>query len=246
MKKNYLDEKKKRLKQKIKVLVNRPAFQKDIADLRIKWNIPSEGLKTEEENQEWNNNFYIATDTYFEENWPKERNKIIELRKEKKFKEAEEIRKKINAEAPINALREDIWSIVRKYRLSSRWHKGINRYLSYNDADNMGIEVGVTVLMNWDNGIQRVSLEIDHDTTLNDLKHVWSWARKMYKGRQTDKYQPIPNFDRDKRAYELEQEGKSWKDIADIIEDEFGDTLDYNELNIAIKRYKKRLNINQA
>lgn len=108
----------------------------------------------------------------------------------------------------------------------------------------MQIPAGITVAMNWDNGIKRISLEIDDDTTLNDLKHVWKWARKMRKGRLSDKFQPIPNFDRDKRAYELELEGRTEKEIGDTIQEEFGDSLDYNELKIVIKRYKKRLNIN--
>lgn len=244
MKKDYLEEKKKRLAQKIKVLVSRPAFQKEIDDLRVKWKIPSDGIKNEEDNQNWNMQLGIDTDEYYTKNWPKERAEIIKLRQEGKFREADNLKKQINADAPINAFSEDIWSVVRKYRLSPRWYNGIRRYLLFNDPKNMQVPAGITVAMNWDNGIKRISLEIDDDTTLNDLKHVWKWARKMRKGRLSDKFQPIPNFDRDKRAYELELEGRTEKEIGDIIQEEFGDSLDYNELKIVIKRYKKRLNIN--
>ncbi len=39
------------------------------------------------------------------------------------------------------------------------------------------------------------------------------------------------------------ERGKTINEIADIINQEFDIALDYNQLNIALKRYKKRLNI---
>ena len=62
MKNDYFADKTKRLKQEIEVLVSRPAFQKEIADLRKKWDIPQDGIKTEEDNQEWNHKLDVATD----------------------------------------------------------------------------------------------------------------------------------------------------------------------------------------
>jgi hypothetical protein len=247
MKKDYFAEKTKRIKQEIKVLVSRPAFQKEISDLRKKWNIPQDGIKTEDDNQEWNRNLDTATDRYHEKEWPKCRAEIDRLIKERKFREAEEKRKEHNAKAPLNEFREDIWSIVRKYRLSPRWHTGIRRYLLFNDPDNLNLTAGVTMVVTWENGMKRLALEIDGDTTLRDIRQVWPSVKRMQKDlmyRKADKFQPIKNFERDKMIYELEQDGKSEKDIGDIIQQEFGDTLDYNEINIAIKRYKKRLNIN--
>lgn len=247
MKNDYFEEKTKRLKQEIKVLVSRPAFQKEIADLRKKWNIPQDGIKTEDDNQEWNHKLDVATDEYHETEWPKCRAEIDRLNKERKFREAEEKRKEYNAKAPLNEFREDIWSVVRKYRLSPRWHTGIRRYLLFNDPDNLNLTAGVTIVNTWENGMKRIALEIDSDTTLKDIRHIWPWVKRMQEGlmyKKADKFQPIKNFDRDKRIYELEQEGKSEKEIGDTIQQEFGDSLDYNEINIAVNRYKKRLNIN--
>lgn len=241
---HYFEERKKRLAQKIKILISRPSFQKEILDLRKKWNIPLDGIKTEEENQDWNEQLLIDTDKFYKDNWPKEIKAIIDLRKQGKYKEADALKKEINGHAPLNELSNDLWDIIKKYRLSPRWHNGIRRYLLFNDPKNMQIPAGVTAKWDWENGIRRVSIELDEDTTLRDIKDAWSWIRKMYRGKPADKYQPIPNFDRDKRAFELEQEGMTLNKIADIIQEEFGDALDYNELNIAIKRYKKRLNIN--
>ncbi len=247
MKDDYFAEKTKRLKQAIKVLVSRPAFQKEITDLREKWHIPPEGIKNEDDNQNWNRQLDIDTDEYYKTEWPKCRAEIDKLNAEKKFREAEEKRKECNAKAPLNEFRDDIWSVVRRYRLSPRWHTGIRRYLLFNDPDNLNLTAGVTMVTTWENGMKRIALEIDGDTTLNDVKHIWPWVKQMQKSlmyRQADKYQPIKNFDRDKRIYELSHEGKSSNDIGDTIQQEFGDSLDYNEINLAIKRYKKRLNIN--
>ena len=247
MKSNYFEEKTKRLKQEIKVLISRPAFQKEIAFLREKWNIPPDGIKTEDDNQEWHHKLDVATDKYNETEWPKCRAEIDRLNKERKFREAEDKRKEYNLNVPMNAFREDIWSVVRKYRLSPRWHTGIRRYLLFNDPDNLNITAGVTMVTTWENGMERLALEIDGDTTLKDIRQIWPWVKRMQKDlmyKRADKFQPIKNFERDQRIYELQQEGRSEKDIGDIIQREFGDSLDYNEINIAIKRYKKRLNIN--
>jgi hypothetical protein len=244
MQDKYQKRQSERIKQKIKVLTNRPDFQKDILFLRNKWKIPKSGLKTEDDYGKWSTKLLEKTDRYYDKNWPNEKKKIIDLRERGKYDEANELKNQINKLAPINEFSDNVWFIIINYQLSPRWHEGIKNYLLFNNTEKMGIPVGTTVLNNWDHGVPIISIQIDKDTTLEDLKRVWSWARKMYRGGVFHKYQPIKNFDRDKRAYELEKEGKDWEEIAGIIEKEFNDDLDYNEINIAINRYKKRLNIN--
>lgn len=247
MKSDYFAEKTKRLKQAIKVLVSRPAFQKEIAGLREKWHIPPEGIKNEDDNQNWNSQLDIDTDDYYKTEWPKCRAEIDKLNAEKKFREAEEKRKECNANAPLNAFRDDIWIVVRKYRLSPRWHNAIRRYLLFNDPDNLNLTAGVTIVNTWENGMKLISLEIDGDTTLKDVKHIWPWVKLMQKDlmyRQADKFQPIKNFERDTRIYTLDKEGKTLTEIAETINLEFDNALLEGELKQIIKRYKKRLNIN--
>lgn len=247
MQDDYYKEKTERLKQAIRVLVSRPAFQKEIADLREKWHIPPEGIKNEDDNQNWNRQLDIDTDEYYEAEWPKCRAEIDKLNAEKKFRETEEKRKEWNAKAPLNAFRDDIWSVVRKYRLSPQWHTGIHRYLLYNDPDNLNLTTGVTIVNTLKNGMKLISLEIDGDTTLKDVKHIWSLVKRMQKDlmyRQADKFQPIKNFERDTKIYTLDQEGKTLSEIAETINLEFDNALLEEELKQIIKRYKKRLNIN--
>lgn len=233
-----------RTNQRIKILINRPDFQKDITFLRNKWKIPQKGLKTENENEEWNNWILDETDNYYDTKWPKETKKILKLRSLKKYNEAEEIKKTINSGAPLNALNNDVWVIIINYDLPPKWHDGVKNYLLSGDPKYLRNQTGLTVSFNWDHGVMRPSIEFDKDTTLTDLKRVWSWAKRLLKRNKNTKFQPIKNLDRDKRAYELEKEGKTPTEMEDIIEKEFGAILSYNELTLAIKRYKKRLNIN--
>lgn len=240
----YQKRQSERTNQKIKVLINRPDFQNDIIFLRNKWNIPQNGIKTEKENEGWNDWILNETDNYYDKKWPIETKKILELRKLKKYREAEEIKKSINSGSPLNAFNNDIWAIIVKYVLPPKWHEGIKNYLMSDDQKYLSNQTGLIVNFNWDHGVLRPSIEFDKDTTVPDLKRAWSWARKLLKNKRNTKFQPLKNFERDKRAYELEKEGKNPTEMEDAIEKEFGKVFSYNELTLAIKRYKKRLNIN--
>lgn len=244
MKDNYFDKLAIRIEQKANLLIARPNFQKDIALLRAKWSIPPKGLTNTQPYQSWYTKLCTDTANYYSKMWPKEKQQIINLRKKGEFEQAEEIRKKISVHAPFNLLKNDIWSLVRTYALSQRWYEGMQHYLFYNDPKLLYKTEGLKVRMNWDHSIRQFLIEFDDDTTLSDLKHAWSWARKMKSGKPTAKFREIENFDRDKRAYELRKERKTDDEILTILETEFKETLEYNHLNIIIGRYKKRLNIN--
>jgi hypothetical protein len=243
MKKDYFEEKKKKQEQKIKVLINKPAFQKDIQEFRKFWKIPPEGIKNEVESQNWNMRLDVDTVNYYIKNWPMERKEIMRLRRQKKFEEAEDIRERISVNAPFNILKSNIWSVIKVYEISPRWYNGIRRYILFNDFGKIDDTLGMKINMNWDYGILKISLEIERDTVIDDLKHSLSWVKKTY-GEKIYKFHEIPNFDRDKRAYELQLEGNSFDKIGKIISVEFKNGgLDNNQINIAIKRYKKRFNI---
>lgn len=240
----YQKKQSERTNQKIKILINRPNFQKDIIFLRNKWHIPSEGLKTEKDNEDWNNWILNETDNYYDKKWSVETKKILELRKLKKYDEAEEIKKKINTSAPLNALNNDIWTIIIKYCLPVKWHSGIKNYLLSGDSDDLKFQTGLTVNFNWDHGILRPSIEFDEDTTLPDLKRVWSWARKLLRRKKNVKFQPIKNFERDKEAYELKVSGKKYNEIAKILSKKYNKIYGYEDVGSFIKRHKQKTGIN--
>lgn len=243
MKNDYLNKLAIRIKQKANLLIARPNFQKDIILLRAKWAIPPKGFTNTKSYQLWYTKLCTDTANYYSKTWPKEKQQIIDLRKKGEFEQAEEIRKKISVHAPFNQLKNDVWSLVRTYALSQHWYEGMQHYLLLNDPKLLYRTEGLKVQINWEHGIKQCLIEFDDDTTLPDLKHAWSWARKMKSGKPTAKFREIENFDRDKRAYELRKERKTDEEILTILETEFGDVLEYNHLNIIIARYKKRINI---
>src|SRR3990172_7106828 len=98
---NYLQKQRKRLSQKRELLASNPGFQKDIASLRIKWNIPYGGIQSDEESEKWYHHHYEQADKHGEEVWPKQKLLLENLRKEKKFREAEELKKEFNVANPI-------------------------------------------------------------------------------------------------------------------------------------------------
>ncbi len=247
MKEDYFAKKATRIRQRIKVLTNMPIFQEEIKRLRKKWNIPLNGLETDQDLENWKIQLEVATDDYDEREWPKCLDEIKKLRQAGKHIEIDEKRKEYQSKRPLIEFNDDIWSVVREYRLSQRWNSGIKHYLLTNSTENWGIANGVSIVTTWANGMKLLSLELDGETTLIDIKHMWPWVKRMQKGllsKQFDKFQPIRNFERDKRTYELEQDGKTLEEIAEAINVEFDNALVEGEVKQIIKRHKKRLNIN--
>lgn len=249
MKDDYFTKQLEKINQRIKLLIIKPDFQEDMLALRKKWKVPQNGIKGNDASEKWHRELYRSEEEYFKNVWGIRRKDITKLKKERRFQEAENLTRELNNGMPINAFRIDIKNLLRKYKLPLRWENGIKRYLLFNDPDNMAISIGVTVHFEYDkdSSLPKLFIGIEDDTTINDIKAVWSeikFHQKRLNSHVKDKFQPIINFDRDRRAYELKQEGKTIDEIEDAIQEEFNESLDYNELNIAIKRYIKRLNTN--
>ncbi len=235
--------------QRAKILVATPGFQKEVLIIRKKFNIPLEGLKDQESNQKWYRDFYQSESEFFRNVWGKRRHEISELKEAGKFIEAQELTKELNNTMPINALRITIKNILQKYKLPLNWEESIRRYILFNNIDSMWLPGGIYINVEYDQdtGLHKLSVEIQDDTTLEDIKKAWpdiEFHQKHLHSYVNQKFQPIKKFDRDKRAYELQEEGKTIEEIGEIINLEFDDALGDSELKQIIKRYKKRLNIN--
>lgn len=249
MKQSYIKKQIERQKQKIKVLVSKPDFQEDMRRLRKKWNIPEDGIKEEKDNQLWYRKLNQDTDKYFDEEWPKHRSELDQLRESGKFKEWKQREDELNDAAPLNAFYKDIKSILKKYLLSPKWKDPVKRYLLYNDPNNMGLSIGVTIaghLNDYEPVEYQLCLHIDEDTTLEDIKEIWPDVKEHQKNliyKKQQKYQPIPNFDRDKHIYELSQQGLSYEEIALKIQKDFmvPSSFGYEDVSKALDRYRKRI-----
>lgn len=92
-------------------------------------------------------------------------------------------------------------------------------------------------------------LEINADTTLEDIKYMWPMVMAEQKRLpdKSKKFQPAPKLDIDKRAFELKNLGNKMTKIADIVSKEFSlDVYTYKEASESVRRHKKRLGRLQA
>ncbi len=250
MNKTYFDKRRERINQKLKVLLSRPDFKVEIEQLRKKWSLPPEGIKDENESAKWQEWLEVETDKYFDENRSIERSKLDRLAKEKKFREREEEQKLFNQQAPLNAYHRDIEKLIDTFKLPPDWHHPLQRYLMFNESDNMWIPLNnATVQTTWDwdhGGKSQLSILINASTTIDDIKFIWPQVKRLQRrlnDKTQDKFQPIPNLDRDKRIYELAEQETSYEDIASQIKKEFkiSRNFGYEDVSRALSRYRKRL-----
>lgn len=236
-------------KQKIKLLVNRPDFQKIVLVLRKKWNIPKDGFQKQEDIDNWNNKLNFDSDKYLEEVLPAKKKDMDKAINDKNTELYFQLRNEFNNNLPRNAFLNDIKKLVHDQRISPRWINGIKRYLLSNNLDNMAIFLGpvIATKVDMELDLETISIEINEDTVLDDIKAIWPEVKErqselLYKKR--DKNQPMKNFERNKKAYKLKQEGKSLKDIAEILSDEYQKDYVYSDAADFIKKYKKIVGIN--
>lgn len=247
MKKEYIEKAKIRQKQSIKLLTNKPSFVDVIAKLRTKWDIPSHGIKTQDELDMWYKNLNEKTDQFISKEWQAKRRELIAIKNKGNHAEFKKAKDVFNNEIPRNSLLRDIKKLVQQLKLSPRWIEGIRRYLLFNDPENMGMFVGPVINTKFDMEFETETLylEIEANTTLDDVKAVWpsvmeAQSRLLYKNQK--KFQPIRNFDRNKKAYELHTQGKKYAEIADFMSTE-SKTYGEEDIGKMIERHKKKVDI---
>lgn len=253
MNETWFKKQSERAKLKFQKLVSRPDFQADIQALRKKWRIPAIGLKTDKESEEWYRWRDEFNDQFEKNEWPALSRKLWRMREGIKtasdyraFKEKE---KEYNERFPINDYNKDIARLISKYKQSPRLEWMLTHYLLFNKAEMYG-PIGVSVRITGGDGRRYgtgVSIGIEADTTLADIKAAWPMVKHAQKKLVTykqKKFQPIQNFDRDQYAYELKLQGKTSTAIASILKKEYGGSLLYSDIPKLIKRHKKRLDIN--
>lgn len=238
-----------RTEQKAKLLIARPDFQQEILNLRQKFDVPPCGLMDQKKNEEWHHNFYQSDDVYFETVWKKKSLEIGKLRKAKKFKEAEALKKKLNNAAPINSFRIAIKNILKKYKLLMNWEESVWKYLLFNDLDGMWLPAGITIhtKVDEDTGLQRFFVEIEDSITLRGIGKKWSiikYFQKQLNSYTRQKFQPIKKLKRYQKAYELKQKGKSLNEIALILSKDEDKIYIWSDAAKFVDRYKKHLGIN--
>lgn len=250
MKQEYVQKTSGRQKQFIKVLVSKPSFVGAISILRKKWNIPEQGIQSQSELDKWYQKLDEDTEQYLGKRWPSKKQELIELRSEDNPTEHKKVQDNFNNDIPRNAFLIDIKRLAHEQKLSPRWVDGIKRYLLFNNPGNMGIFIGpvINTKIDMEFEMETISLEIEADTTLEDIKAIWPEIKEMQLRlpyTKQKKFQPLRKFDRNKKAYEMHQQGQKYREIADMFSKD-GKTIGEEDVAKMIERYKKKVDINQA
>jgi len=212
-------------KQRIKLLIQKPAFQKKIKSLRKKWGISPKGFKSDEESKEWHDKMVEDSD------------KIIELI------DGSAQKGRGNYSIPINDFNNDLAKLVKKFSLPSNFTSTIEFYLKFNKTT---APESITVLTRYNERLGRKELfiQVFDNTTQEDVKKVWPRVmlfKKYLVAHKRGRFREITNLRAEERAYVLQKEKKSLKEIADILKKEGLGTYSYEYVGKLISRFRKRL-----
>lgn len=244
-----------RQQQKFLLLLSRDDFQQDIASLRIKWAIPAEGLGIPANHEEWWRTHDNNADGYEDKNYEANRLEVLAAERRWQAKEIstrqfDNVKAEVQRRSPVNAFYYDITQILGKYRLPPRWKDAVQAYLFTNEARYKGT-AGVTIQSTFgrDGDPDEISLKLDAHTTRQDLIDAWPSIKfhlDKLKHKTKAKTQPYDAevLERNKLAYELRQQGKTYKVIAEALNGTYGMEYTYGEIPTMIKNYKKLLGMN--
>lgn len=246
----YFDKRLERIKQKLGILYARPDFQADVLEFRKTWNIPQDGIKTEDENHDWRIWLNEETNKYVDQYLPEHRKQAQELFNQNKLIERDDLNRAFNNKVPRNAFRLQVLGFLKKYKIPSQWEEITRRYLLFNKEIEPHIPLNsVTLQENWDFdiGSWQLSLLLSADSTLEDIKAIWPLVKeqqsKLY-DYSDKKFQPIPNLEIDKKVYELKQKKSTYARIAEEVNKEFPHlSYTYKDVGDSLRRHKKRLGI---
>jgi len=118
-----------RARQRAKLIIARPDFQKDVGEIRSRFRILPAGLKHDITSLNWHDNFLQSDDEYFDTVFLERQKEITKLKKEKRHKEAYTLWKELNNTAPVNAFRIAVKKLLVTYKVPLRWEESIRRYI---------------------------------------------------------------------------------------------------------------------
>ena len=240
MKKEQLDKNVQKIKQKLKILLSNDQFQDDILKLRCKYSINSDGLKSNEESEKWQRWLYRESDSFAKNNRYPLQTEFNTLR------EYMIARQKFNDSTPINAFNLDLENLISKYRLSPKLKNSLKHYLLFNNEEQIPPYSNVSIHLNYDRTgkPKDLSLIIDQDTTLEDIKAIWPDVKIWQEGlpyKTQRKFQPKPNLDEDLLILNLREKGKTFKEIEKYLSDKYHLEIPYDYVSKRYYRLRKKI-----
>ncbi len=150
-------------------------------------------------------------------------------------------------EEPLNILAIGTTDLLTKYRLPVSWWRPVRMYVLYNDTR---LQVGPTVSSGVDESTNEPTIQINaqSNTTLKDIEAIWPLVTRLqghHPYRSKKKIQPMPKYDRDKRAFELRDEGLKLREIAELLSNESGEVYGDSDVAKFIERHGQKVGITQ-
>jgi hypothetical protein len=143
-------------------------------------------------------------------------------------------------------LDSDLAVLAHRHSLSSAWLHSLELYLLYNEIEKELPTELARVGMHTDetNGLMQLSIYIDKHTVLEDIRAIWPLVERYQErlpNQEKQKQQHLKNLHLYQRAYELRHQKKKYKEIADILSDEFDLVLSDIDAQNLVKRYKDKI-----
>ncbi|MBU3979423.1 hypothetical protein KKF69_00885 [Patescibacteria group bacterium] len=157
----------RKTRQKTELLVIQPKFREDITKLRVKWNVPSQGLCSDEEFDKWQNSLN-------QENWKYQKIEYPKFREQYKNDSDYAVKLKyFGMKAPNNVFQQDLAGLVKKYKLSPFWVNGLRGYLLRN---TIPLSAGIVIEQSYDplTGMPILKLVLQEDTSIKDVTTIWN------------------------------------------------------------------------
>lgn len=133
---------------------------------------------------------------------------------------------------------------LRKYfKLSKRYDDFLVEYVVTDDSlPSYDIEGLRLEEVDYGNGDVEHKLLLTRETKLKDIIKAWPLIEKELGGKGK-KNKSWKRFWRDYDIYELAKEGKTIDEICNIIEDKYGDSLDYGNIKKIESDFRKKIGI---
>ena len=228
--------------QKAELLIANSDFQNEIVKLRNRWNIPKDGFRTNKESMEWEHRLIRESDEYIKsKEFQQALNKI---RDKKKLTEKKQALRKLNLAIPLNAFRQDLISLERKFKLESDWENFLRGYVLTNRINPSGRPI-ITTKLNIETGERELYIQIFGNTTLKDIERIWPEVKIIQKNlfQAKGRFKKMKKLKRNKRILELTQQGFSGEEIRKKIKEEFGESLLSHEVAKIKYQFKKEVRL---
>lgn len=131
---------------------------------------------------------------------------------------------------------------LMKNKFSDYWRIVIQKFVIFNKVSKI-MPIQVKLSNNWLTGKREVSLVVEDYATLEDFKSLMITINGLQAGilnRSRLKIEPQKNLDRNREIFELRRrDGRSYREIQDIIKEKYGEDISYYELKKIVQNYGK-------